>query len=143
MHENQKKVLLGGAITIIFFAMFFISHKVAAGDGQNLELAQIKQLDTNQIVNIIPAPVQDFVNSIQQTGKTPVFGNPAGNIGRINVSSLGVFGDTFNKIDNWFFGTTGFHLRAIWDFLFNLLSGLIYLVINIIKWAFSFLPRGI
>lgn len=80
----------------------------------------------------IPAPVSDFINSAQKVGSD--FTYKASWISTLNVLNPRT---AFNKIDQWFYDTTGTKLVDVLKPVGNLLVWLFSTLANLIRWGLS------
>lgn len=98
----------------------------------NLSFAQLPSPD-NDILNQIPEPVSNFINSIQKIGTDSTYKSTWLKFNELSPRGF------FNKIDDWFYGVTGTRLVDILKPVGNLLAWIFSTLAELIRWGLSFL----
>ena len=125
MKMNMLKVLFLAVIVTIFFG-----STVFAQTSSNWNLPKI---NTDNIINNLPAPISDFVNNAKQIGT-----NIQTKSSNLQVSSLNPT-NVFDGINNWFTGVTGISFTNAIKTIGNLMVWTLSSALNLLKWLLSFI----
>ncbi len=93
-------------------------------------------LNWNDVLNNLSSPFQNFSQSLQSAANTP--------IGNFNFSTSGVpesvsagAQNLWNRFDAWLFGIAGFHIAAVFNFIFQAIGWILGFVKVAIDWLAS------
>jgi len=127
MSKIKTLLILCAAILIAVSA-----HANAAG---NKGLAQISLPDPNRFIEAVPVPVRDLLNSAKQIGEEVA--RKSATLSLESVQPLKVAGSLYDKVDGWFFDTTGLHIKELFRGILNLVVGVLTILLDILKWVLS------
>jgi hypothetical protein len=112
------------AATAVSFAGFAFAQ---TGPSWNLPNVQ----SPNDLLNNLPAPISDFINSAKQIGDNLYTKSQNLNINSVNPTQW------FDSINNWFIGVTGISLAGIIKGIGNLIVWVLSVALDLIKWLLS------
>jgi len=124
---GSKKLIFVAMIGVLGFCAAL--GIVFAETTSNWNLPDLPNADN--ILNNLPAPVSDFVNSAKQIGDNLYVKTQNLNVNSFNPTNI------FNGANNWFVGTTGVSLIGIIKGIGNLIVWVLTLVLNLINWGLS------
>lgn len=121
MKNNLKIILTVLAIVVLGSIFIYVPAK-----------AQTNLPNYNQVIQSLPAPVGNFVNSVKQT----VGGNQTPSAQNVNLSSQGILteiSNALNWLDKQFKDLTGISFSYLWATVINFLVWLVKLVIGLVQ----------
>ena len=128
-----KRIILSTAVILGSFALCAALNAKAYDinfSPQNLPPISIPT--TINTSNLLPAPVSNFINSLEQIGES--FVSKASNI-NFSTAPQNIVGG----VNNWFQSTTGISLTQVIRVIGNLMVWVLSTAASLIKWALSFL----